>query len=246
MDKLILCIRNDSDEIEIEECTELLDKVNVKHQIDYSILNTSYLDEQEGKELRSKIRGVAIDGISVKSKGTGPLPISRKGDTFGKICTLLHYKDSKLKAVYPHSKNNKRNDIVPYLKKLIDSDDVNGVFDSDSISEGDIARIISTFPEFLEEGLEFDDVEVDTKDGRIDAVFKTPDDEHLLIEIELEAKDNAIGQVQRFKLAYSEKYDVPEDKIRLGIVCAKISDSRVNACKGAGIEVYKLCLERIA
>lgn len=244
MDKLELCIRNDSDESEIEECIELLDKVKEKHQIEYDILNTSLLDEEEGKELRDKIRGVAIDGISVKSQGNGPLPISRKGDKFGKICTLLHYKDDKLKAVYPHSKNNKRNDVVTYLNKLIDSEDTNEVFDSDSISEGDISRIISTFPEFIEEGLEFVDVEVDTRDGRIDAVFKTPDEDHLLIEIEIEARDNAIGQVQRFKLAYSEKYGVAVDKIRLGIVCAKISESRSNACKGAGIEVYNLCLKR--
>ena len=246
MDKFVLCIRNDSDENEIIERTKLLDTLKATRQIDYSILNTSLLDEEEGKELRNKIRNVAIDGISVKTQGNGPLPISRKGDKFGKICSLLHYKDDKLVAVYPHSKNNKRNDIVPYLNKLIDSDDINEVLASDSISEGDISRIISSFPGLIGEGLEFVDIEVDTKDGRIDAVFKTPDDEHLLIEIELTAEDNAIGQVQRFKLAYSEKYDVPEDKIRLGIVCAKISDSRVNACKAAGIEVYKLCLEKLA
>jgi hypothetical protein len=244
MNKLTLCKRNDSDEQEVGECIELLNKVKEKHSIVYSILNTSQLEEPEGKELRDKIRGVAIDGISVKSQGNGPLPISRKGDAFGKVCILLNYEDDKLKSVYPHSKNNKRNDIIPYLKKLIDSDDINEVFDSESISERDIARIISTFPELIEEGLAFDDVEVDTNDGRIDAVFKTSNNEHLLTEIEIEAKDNAIGQVQRFKIAYSKKYDIPENKIRLGIVCAKISNSRLNACKGAGIEVYTLCLDR--
>ena len=60
MDKLILCHRDDTAENEIYECIELLEKIKERHQIDYSVQNTSLLDEQDGKDLRDKIRGIAI------------------------------------------------------------------------------------------------------------------------------------------------------------------------------------------
>ncbi|MBP2030671.1 RecB family endonuclease NucS [Methanohalophilus levihalophilus] len=159
---------------------------------------------------------------------------------------MLQYEENKLKAVYPHVKNQKRYDIIPHLNKAIESEDIKDIVVSESISEGDISRIISTFPEFLEEKLTFEDTEVEVEGGRIDVVFKTQNDETLLIEIEIEARDNAIGQVQRFKIPYSEKFGIPLEKIRLGIVCAKISDSRITACKGAGIEVYTVCFDKKA
>jgi RecB family endonuclease NucS len=128
---------------------------------------------------------------------------------------------------------------------MIGADDVSHVTDQESISEEDISHMISTFPELIEEGLKFMDTEVEISGGRIDAVFRSKNDEHLLIEIEIEARDNAIGQVQRF-ITYAEKYGIPRDRIRLGIVCAKISESRLNACIGAGVEVYTLSLEKRA
>lgn len=239
-----LYIRTDSNEQEVKKIIELISKVEEKHSCDYSVINTDELTEDERKELRDKIRGLAINGISVKTQGNGALPISRAKNKLGKIPILLIYENNKLKTVYPHVKNQKRNDAQYYLTKLVNLDDINEASDSESFSEGDISRIISSLPYLIENNLDFIDDEVDTDDGRIDAVFKTSNNEHLLIEIEIEARDNAIGQVQRFKLAYSKKYCIPEDKIRLGIVCAKISDSRLNACKSAGIEVYTLCLEK--
>lgn len=241
-----LYIRNDSDKQEVEEHIVLLKKAKELHSCDYCVINTDQLTEEKRKGIRDEIRGLAIDGISVKTQGRGALPISRGKNKLGKIPILVTYKDNKPKNVYPHAKDGKRNDAVSYLNKLITSNDINEVFDSESISERDISKMISSFPELIGEGLKFDDTEVTTEYGRIDAVFEAPNDDRLLIEIEIEAGDNAIGQVQRFKPGYLKKCDIPEDKIRLGIVCVKISDSRLNACKGAGIEVYTLCLDKKA
>lgn len=239
-----LCKRDDSDEHEIEEYKTLLDMVMEKHSISYSILEINQLEEHKKEKLRNAIRQVAINGISVKTQGNGPLPISRGKNKLGKTGILLQYENNKLKSVYPHVKNQKRFDVISHLSKLLESDDINDVFDSEAISEEDIARMISTFPDLIEHGLQFVDTEVGLEGGRIDAVFKNDSGEHLLIEIEIKAEDNALGQVQRFNIPYSEKYGVPLEKIRLGLVCAKISDSRLKACKGAGIGVYTLSLDK--
>lgn len=244
MKEHILCKRNDSDEHEIEQYKTLLDMVKEKHSIPYSILEISPLEEHEEEELLNEIRQVAINGISVKTQGNGPLPIARNRNKLGKTGILLQYEDNKLKSVYPHVKNQKRFDVMSYLNRLFESDNINDIFDSETISEGDIARMISTFPDLIEDGLQFVDTEVGLEGGRIDAVFKNDIGEHLLIEIEIEAKDNALGQVQRFNIPYSEKYGVPLEMIRLGLVCAKISDSRIKACEGASIEVYTLSLDK--
>ncbi len=105
--------------------------------------------------------------------------------------------------------------------------------------------MITTLPELIEAGLKFLETEVEVEGARIDAVFRNNDGVHFLIEIELKAKDNAIAQVQRFKIPYSEKFNVPLDRIRLGIVCTDIGESRLTACKSAGIEVYKIAPVRL-
>ncbi len=221
----------------------LLDAIKEKHGIEYECMDIATLSDEAREELIEDLRIISRkNGIGVVSKGTGALPISRS-KKLGKICMLLQLENGLIRNVYPHEVNKKRIDITSHLNRMLKASCMNDVIDHISISEQDIARMISTFPELIEEELEFIDTEVETEGGRIDVVFKSKKDEHLLIEIEIEARDNAIGQVQRF-ITYSDKYNISKDKIRLGIVCAKIAESRLNACIGAGIEVYVLSLKK--
>ncbi|WP_406657808.1 endonuclease NucS domain-containing protein [Methanolobus sp. ZRKC2] len=235
----------ESNEEEIGKYSSLLETLKKKHSISYEIICLEELTESEKEELTESIRLISRkNGIGVVSKGSGALPISRN-KKISKNGILIQLEDKKPRNVYPHEVNKKRIHIISHLEGMIKADNVNCATDQESISEQDISRIISTFPELIEEGLVFMDTEVEINGGRIDAVFKSKDDEHLLIEIEIEAQDNAIGQVQRF-ITYSEEYGVPRNKIRLGIVCAKIAESRLNACIGAGIEIYTLSLKKRA
>ncbi len=221
----------------------LLSSVQEKHGISYDIVDIDTLSDTEKEKLVEDIRIISRkNGIGVVSKGTGALPISRK-KKLGKICILLKMDDGQIKNIYPHEINKKRIDIASHLNRVSKASSIDEISDHSSISEQDLSRMISTFPELIEEGLEFVDTEVEIEGGRIDAVFKSKNGEYLLIEIEIEARDNAIGQVQRF-ITYSNKYSIPREQIRLGIVCAKIGESRLNACIGAGIEVYILNLEK--
>ena len=233
------------DYMENDNNVSLLHEVNKKHSIGYLIDTVELMDQEEKDELLETFRLISRkNAIGVVSKGHGSLPISRK-KKIGKIGILLQYENGEVKNIYPHEKNNMRIDIKSHLNAVIKSDDLDDVLNQECISEQDISRMISTFPELIEDGLEFIETEVEVESGRIDAVFKTKNDEHLLIEIEIEVNDNAIGQVQRFA-KYSENKEIPRDKVRLGFVCAKISENILNACKDAKIEVYTLNLEKKA
>lgn len=230
---------------EMNENIYLLEEIQQKYSIDIETAIVESLDQKEQDELLETFRLISRkNAIRIVSNGNGSLPISRK-KKIGKIGILLQFEDGEVKNVYPHEKNGMRIDVRSHLDTVIRSDNINDVLDQECISEQDISRMISTFPELIEDGLEFIETEVEVESGRIDAVFKTKNDEHLLIEIEIEVKDNAIGQVQRFA-TYSENYGIPRDKVRLGFVCAKISENILNACKDAKIEVYTLNLEKKA
>ncbi len=229
-----------SPEEEIGSIRRFLEDVKKKHAIDYSIIDIATLTGGQKEELLESIRLISRkNGKSVVSKGRGALPISRSGQA-GNIGILVQIEDGRPKDVFPHVKNGKRIDALMHLKDLMQAEDINELKKNESLSEQDISRMITTLPELIEDGLSFIETEVETEGGRIDAVFRDRDGAHLLIEIELKANDNAIAQVQRFKIPYSEKSGVPLDKIRLGIVCTEIGNSRLVACRGAGIDVYKL------
>ncbi len=232
---------------EIESFINLLDEIKTKYpeRVDYEVVNLETLDDEQKEALIEEFRLISRkNAIGVVSKGKGPLPISRN-KKIGNMGILFQFEDGKPKRIYPHEKNKKRVDIKSHLSALIKSDDISDILDQEAISEQDISRMITTFPELIEDGLELIETEYEVENGRIDVVFKNKNDEHLLIEIEIKVGDNAIGQVQRFA-TYSEKNEIPRDKIRLGFVCAKIPESILKACKDANIEVYTLNLKKRA
>ena len=232
---------------EIESFINLFDEIKLKYfeQIDCEVVYLETMDDKQKDDLIEEFRLISRkNAIGVVSKGNGPLPISRN-KKIGNMGILLRFEDGEPKNIYPHEKNKKRVDIKSHLNALIKSDNLNDILDQEAISEQDISRMITTFPGLIEDGLEFIETEVEVESGRIDVVFKNKNDEHLLIEIEIEVGDSAIGQVQRFA-TYSEKFGIPRNKIRLGFVCAEISDNILNACKDASIEVYRLGLNKIA
>lgn len=221
----------------------LLQKISKKHSIKYELHTFNTLSLKEKEILIENLRVISRkNAIGIVSKGTGPLIISRSKQ-IGKNSILLVIENKQIKDVYPHEKNKKRTDIKSYLNIVLKSNSIDDIINHNNLTESDIARMLSTFPELIEKDLQFIDTEIEVEGGRIDIAFLTKNKKHLLIEIEIEAKDNAIGQVQRF-VTYADKYNISKNNIRLGIVCGKISKSRLNACINAGIEVYTLCLNK--
>jgi hypothetical protein len=75
-------------------------------------------------------------------------------------------------------------------------------------------------------------------------IFIDKQGNHMLVEIEIKGTDAAIGQVSRFPIPYSEKFDIPYERIRKALICFEISESRIVACRENNIEVYQFGIKR--
>ncbi len=236
--------KNDCDD-SIDQLEELLENISNKHDIEYHVIDIEHMSSQQKEEFLESLRIISRrEGIKVVSSGKGPLPVSRSGK-LNNIPVIVRIENGKNIDVFPHVKNGKRIETIPHLKKMFMAKTPSECIIDESITEQDISRMITSYPDLIDNNLMFLDTEVEVEGGRIDAVFKNNRDEHILVEIEIEANDNAIAQVQRFKIPYSKKYNIPLDSIKLCIVCAEIGKSRITACRTAGIEVYKLNLLKL-
>ncbi|MFX0060896.1 MAG: endonuclease NucS domain-containing protein [Candidatus Hermodarchaeota archaeon] len=242
----ILFHSKDTDTKKLTNILDMLKAISETKNIPFTVRDVSkWKDSQKGELLRL-IRDISgRKKIAVKSHGGGALPISRTGLlNLKNIPILLVYEADKALWVFPHAAQKVRREIEDYLQLVLDSKNPENLA-FDVFSEEDIIRILKNYPYFIESGLQFVDEEVPIEGGRIDAVFLDSQDRHFLIEVEIVAQDNAVGQVSRFVEPYANKFNVPLDQIRMGIVCLEISNSVQNACKVANIEVFRLSVVRV-
>ncbi|HYB04662.1 MAG TPA: hypothetical protein VED17_09380 [Nitrososphaerales archaeon] len=126
-----------------------------------------------------------------------------------------------------------------------------------SVLEG-IAFLSSTYPDFkelpgeteeslisslkansgrLESGLTFRSSEDTLTTGKTDLVFVDSRSQILLVEVEREATDSAIGQILRLAAGYERDYSV--SRVRCGIACFRINRNVLAAAQRGGIEVWQ-------
>jgi len=103
--------------------------------------------------------------------------------------------------------------------------------------EETIISILRSNPEKLETGLIFDSFEVLLSTGKADLVFIDSKSRYLVIEVEREATDSAIGQVLR--LAVGLERTRCTERVRCGIACFRIKENVLAAANRAGIEIWQ-------
>jgi hypothetical protein len=245
MRKHILYVDENNDRL--RDIKDLLEKVKEKHQIDYQIITSDMLSETEIEEILEQIRTASRKAkIRVRSKGGGPLPISRsKKLNLNQISILLVMEHGRPWNVFPNEKGGKgqRYEISSHLERLLELDQIEE-FEQQALSEDDISRILANFPSMIEDNLKYKSREVEVEGGRIDMVFIDSKENHILVEIEITATDAAIGQVNRFVEGYCKKTEIAREKIRKAIICTEISDNVLSACRESNIEVYQFGLHK--
>lgn len=105
--------------------------------------------------------------------------------------------------------------------------------------EDRLATIILDDPEKLEEGLVLDDYEYETPAGKTDIVFKDHTGKFLVVEVEREASDSAVGQILRLSSGFESDRGLSLNSVRAGIACYRIHPNILVACGRASIEVWK-------
>ncbi len=108
-------------------------------------------------------------------------------------------------------------------------------------SEERVVELIKNSPDLLEKGLLFLEEERPVPSGRIDLIFRDTAGKTLVIEVEREASDEALGQVLRLAAGYEQETgDAANYKTRAGIVCLRASMFLPRAAKRAGVELWEL------
>jgi len=103
--------------------------------------------------------------------------------------------------------------------------------------EESLVNLLKNDPSKLEEGLTLRSSDDTLRTGKTDLVFSDVRSQTLLIEVEREATDSAIGQVLRLAAGY--EMDHGSEKVRCGIACFRINDNVLMAANRAGIEVWR-------
>ena len=62
----------------------------------------------------------------------------------------------------------------------------------------------------------------------------------MIIEVEREGTDAAVGQILRLCAAYERKNDLEKERVRAVIACTRIHDFVFEAAKRAGIEIWSV------
>lgn len=235
----------------VDEVKELLQKLQDKKEIVFKIFDS--LDNEERQFLEDEIRTAATRGkFKVVSGGGGPLAISRSSKRLNLINgpVLIIRQKGRVKEVFPRGiQGIKDSRISPreFLKRSLFSDKPVGErLEDRSFAEKDLRNLIINAPSLIEEGLTFLDTEVKIGSAVIDLVVVDQQENHLLLEFKLTAKDQTIGQVTRYNYEeYSKKSGIPIMKIRRGIVTLGVTGQIIKACKANNIELYLVKIDNL-
>ncbi|MDA4111913.1 MAG: endonuclease NucS [Thaumarchaeota archaeon] len=106
--------------------------------------------------------------------------------------------------------------------------------------EETIATLLREDPVRLESGLVFRSAEDFISTGKTDLVFTDANGSFLIVEVEREATDSAIGQILRLSAGFEKDQGLPVGSVRSSIACFRINENVLAAANRAKIEVWKL------
>jgi len=225
----------------------LIDKMNKirdRWNIDYESRETSDLDNIANQRIGSDIRSILpqIRGKIVSSRNH-ILPLSRKKNlNLKNTPILLLYKEETPVNVFPHLLGMTYYKIDDFLDTILKYGPADYIYIK-GILEDPLQKILSEFPSILEEGMAFIDFNVELENGEIDLLFKDKDGKFVIVELETFAKDISVTQVCRFASDFPKKFSDEKDP-RKAIVCLDFTKNILKACKGAGVELYKVRIKK--
>jgi hypothetical protein len=200
------------------------------------------LDQQEEKSVLAKIREIKpqLKGKVRASRG-GALPISGSGKlNLGNTPVILVSRDKEQVYVFPCRMGEREYDVSSGIAFL--SENLPATPSLKSETEEGISMRLEKDPTLLEEGLEYEGSEVETSTGKADLVFIDRAGKCLVVEVERDAGDSAVGQILRLGAGFESKMGFMQGSVRMGIVCLRINGNVLAAAKRAGIEVW--CLDQ--
>jgi hypothetical protein len=224
--------------LSIEKLLEKFSLLAKKEDVKLIIKDRAEIAKQDEKKILAAIREIKpqLKGKVRASRG-GKLPISGSGKlNLGNTPVILVSRDGEQVYVFPCRMGEKEYDISSGLDFL--SENLPALPLLKSETEDDILAELENDPTLLEDSLRFKATEVDTSTGKADLLFLDSTGKHLLVEVERDAGDAAVGQILRLCAGYESKVGLASGSVRIGIVCLRMNDNVRAAAKRGGIEVW--------
>lgn len=103
--------------------------------------------------------------------------------------------------------------------------------------EETLVALLKSDPQKLETGLQLRSSEESLSTGKADLIFQDSQSRVLIVEVEREATDAAVGQILRLAAGYEK--DRAVERVRCGIACFRMNTNVLVACERSGIEVWR-------
>jgi len=232
---------------EIRVLTDLLEKTNRKWGVDYSVVEAEDLSSSQVERLKEEIRNTMpqLRGKIVSSRGN-VLPLSKsKNPNLTNTPILLLYHNERPINVFPHLLGTAYFDIKSSLENIV-KNGPRAHLVARGLLENPIQKILADDPSTLEDGMKFIEADVEVESGVIDILLQDVENKFVVVEIETRAREAAVAQVCRLAASYCSTNKVSPNDIRKVIVCQQYDENVVKSCEGADVELYNVCMKRVA
>jgi hypothetical protein len=224
----------------------LLEKLSgLNKSVSIKIVDASLLTEVDQDKIAADIRSIPpqIRG-RVVSGGGMILALSHTKNLNFDNTPILIVKDSldKAIAVFPHALEEKVESVEDHLKDALESGIDTALHRKRVPTEELLTELISMTPSMVEEGFTVLGREYPTSTGTIDLILLDRNGTPVVVEVEVTATEQAVGQVCKLAEGYAES---TKKEVRKAIICLKTKGMLRQSCKSAKVELYQLKTERL-
>lgn len=243
-----------------DSARDLLQKLEQQEEtVTVKVVDASQLTEIDQEKIAAEIRTIPpqIRG-RVVSGGGMILALSHTKNLNFDNTPILIIRDSLDRpiAVFPHALEEKVEGVEDHLRDAIMSGADKALHRRRVPTEELLTELISMAPSMLEEGATVLGREYPTSTGRIDLLLLDKNKNPIVVEVEVTATEQAVGQVCKLAEGYSDstkrqligfgsKNKAEEKSVRKAIICLKAKGKLQEACRSAGVELYQLKAERL-
>ncbi len=229
----------------LEGIKQLLEAINSKWKTSFAVMEAQGLTADLESKFIMEIRDIPPQarGKIVSSKNR-ILPLTHsKRLNLENTPVLVMYSDNTPVNVYPHALGTVYLEIEDGLNNIL-SGGPKAHMEARGLLEEPIIKILADNPSLLEKNAKFEGVNIDVGTGTADIVLKDQKGQSIVVEVETHANDFAVGQVSRLTAGYASKQNLSQSQVRKAIVCQSFDKNLPEACKAAGIELYKVEIRR--
>jgi hypothetical protein len=223
-------------------------------------VDVSGLNEVQREGIADDIRAIPpqVRG-RVVSGGGMTLALSRTKNLNFDNTPILIVRDGSGRpiAVFPHALGEKVESVENHLRKALEAGVETALHQRSVPTEELLTEIISLVPSIVEEGMRELGRELPTPTGTIDLLLADRNGTPVVVEVEVTASEQAVGQVCKLAEGYVESIAkqatsegsapmvADKGKVRKAIVCLRTKGMLQQACRSANVELYHLATERL-